>query len=502
VAVDARSPVIVGAGQSVHRPDDDAGDGVGEGPLDRLGPLELMADAVVAAARDAGLAGIPSQVGSIRVVSMLSYRARNPALLLAERLGVEAAELGYTTAGGNSPQSLVNRTALDIATGRTDLVVLAGAEAWRTRMRARAAGITLQWPRAPEDSTPIVFGDELEMSHPAEAALGIHLPVQVYPMFETAIRAATGTLPDDHLAAIGDLWSRFSDVAATNPHAWNRVPMSAPEILATGPQNRMIGFPYRKVMNSNNDVDMGAALVMCSAERAAALGVSTDRWVFPHAGTDCHEHGFVSHRWSFSETPAIRLGGQRVLELAGTGIDDIDIVDLYSCFPSAVQLGAAALGLGLDRQLTRTGGLSFAGGPWNNYVMHAIATMVRELRGRPDELGLVWANGGYVTKHAFGVYGAAPPRSGFRHDHPQAEIDALPHRDVVARDDAVGPADMESYTVMFGRDGSPEVALASCLLGDGRRAWATSSDVTVAAALLDGEWVGRRVTLSHGVLHV
>src|SRR3954454_8699009 len=231
-------------------------------------------------------------------------------------------------------------------------------------------------------------------------------------------------------------------------------------------------------MNSNNDVDMGAAVIMCSAEKAAALGVPRDRWVFIHAGTDCHEHPFISNRWSFAETPAIEAGGRRALELAGCGIDDIAIVDLYSCFPSAVQLGAQSLGLALDRQLTRTGGLSFAGGPWNNYVMHGIAATVTDLRQRPGELGLVWANGGYCTKHAFGVYSTSPPTVPFRHAYPQDEIDAMPRRELAEPADAVGAGDVtiEAYSVMHDRDGAPEVAAAACLLGDGRRAWALARD--------------------------
>jgi acetyl-CoA C-acetyltransferase len=249
-------------------------------------------------------------------------------------------------------------------------------------------------------------------------------------------------------------------------------------------------------MNSNNDVDMAAAVIMCSAEKAASLGVARDRWVFVHAGTDCHEHPFVSNRWSFADTPAIELGGRRVMELAGCSIDDIAMVDLYSCFPSAVQLGAKSLGLSLDRQLTSTGGLSFAGGPWNNYVMHAIATMVAELRGEPGELGLVWANGGYATKHAFGIYSTAPPVDGFRCDHPQAEIDALPQRDLAEPADAAGAATIEAYTVMHSREGEPETAIAACLLADGRRAWGLSTEPGLASAMCEGEWVGTRVTMT------
>jgi acetyl-CoA C-acetyltransferase len=248
-------------------------------------------------------------------------------------------------------------------------------------------------------------------------------------------------------------------------------------------------------MNSNNDVDMAAALIICSVEKARSLGISEDHWVFVHSGTDCHEHQYISNRWSFSETPAIALGGKLALELANSTIDDIDIVDLYSCFPAAVQLGAQSLGLSLDRQLTRTGGLSFAGGPWNNYVMHAIATVMTDLREQPGAKGLVWANGGYTTKHAFGVYSTSPSANGFRHAYPQDQIDAMPRRELATGADAAGAATIEAYTVMHGRDGEPEMAIAACLLADGRRTWGTNADAGVAAAMCDGEWVGRTVTL-------
>jgi acetyl-CoA C-acetyltransferase len=242
---------------------------------------------------------------------------------------------------------------------------------------------------------------------------------------------------------------------------------------------------------------------MCSVEAARRLGVPGERWVFPHSGADCHEHKFVSNRDTFARTPAIELGGKAALELAGVGIDDIAIVDLYSCFPAAVQLGAASLGLDLDRQWSRTGGLPFAGGPWNNYVMHAIASVVDDLRQQPGEHGLVWANGGYATKHAFGVYSTEPPAAGFRHADPQDEIDRLPSRELASPADAAGTATVEAYTVMFSRDGEPEQPLASCLLADGRRAWGSSTDAATAAAMCDGEWVGTTVTLTaDGTLHL
>ena len=493
MTLDPRTPVIIGVGQVVQR---------ATGLDDAREPLDLMVEAIEAAAADAKLAG-PPPADALRVVQLLSWRYRDPARLIAEVLGQSPRELAYTTPGGNTPQMLVNLTAGEIQRGELDLAILTGGETWRTRMRARKSGAELHWRKLPEDAEPQrLIGKEEPMSHPDELARGIAMPVQVYPMLETALRAAAGETVEEHQVKVSELWARFSDVASRNPYAWVRTALTAEQIRTPGPDNRMIGFPYPKYMNSNNDVDQAAALILCSVERARALGVPEDRWVFPQSGTDAHDHYYVSNRADLHSSPAVRIAGGRALHLAGVGIDDVEVVDLYSCFPSAVQIGAAALGLTHDRPLTRTGGLSFAGGPWNNYVMHAIATVVADLRERPGAHGLVWANGGFVTKHAFGVYATTPPAGGFRHDAPQPEVDALPRRSLASPAEAAGQAHVEAYSVMHTRDGVPETAFAACRLTDGRRAWGVSSDAGLAAAMCEGEWVGQTVTLdADGVLH-
>ena len=128
-------------------------------------------------------------------------------------------------------------------------------------------------------------------------------------------------------------------------------------------------------------------------------------------------------------------------------------------------------------------------------MLHAIATVMADLRARPGALGLVWANGGFATKHSFGVYGTRPPPAGFRHTSPQDVIDAGPRREAAGPEAAAGPATVEAYTVMHDRAGQPETALVACLLADGRRAWGTTTDHDAVTALCDGEWIGRPVTL-------
>ncbi|MHB1090476.1 MAG: acetyl-CoA acetyltransferase [Ilumatobacteraceae bacterium] len=494
MTLDPRTPVLVGQGQVLQRIDD---------PEAALDPLQLMAQAVGRAASDAALTQIPTPDAMFAVRS-LSTKHANPAQGVADLLGISPRRCGITPHGGNMPQTLVNLASREIQKGRLDLVILTGGEATRTRNRARKNNITLAWPTGDgEVLAPELVGEDLALNHEIELERKIVMPIQIYPMFETALRAASHRSVEDHQRHIGKLWSHFSAVAATNPNAWTQREYSTSEITTPSQDNRIIGFPYTKMMNSNNDVDMAAALIICSVERARSLGIPQDRWIFPHAGTDCHEHNYISHRHTFSETPAVRLGGALALQLADKHISDIGIIDLYSCFPSAVQLGAQSLGISLSQQLTRTGGLSFAGGPWNNYVMHAIATTMTELRDTPKETALVWANGGYATKHAFGVYATTPSKHGFRHDSPQAQIDALPRRNVATAIQAAGPATIESYSVMHDRNGSPETVCATALLTDGRRAWAISHEPALAEAMTHGEWVGKLTTLDAlGTLHV
>jgi acetyl-CoA C-acetyltransferase len=489
--MDPRTPVIVGVGQVDGRVL--GGDGASPEPVD------LMVAAAREAGDDASAAPLVARLDSVRVVSLLSWRYRDPARLLAERLGSTPRHTVLTGIGGNEPQELVTAASRDIAEGRAEVVLVAGGESWRTRMKARARGEKPDWTRQEEGVLPGELGEDVRLSAEAEAALGLTMPVQHYPLFEQALRIAAGRTVDEQRDRAAGLWSRFSEVAVDNPHAWRREALDAETIRTPGPRNRWVGWPYPKLMNSNNDVDQGTALLLCSAETAQAAGVPRDRWVFPQTGTRAHDTYAVTERPALDRSPAIRVAGRRALELAGIGIGDPVAVDLYSCFPSAVQVAAAELGLPLDdpaRPLTVTGGLSFAGGPWNNYVGHAIAAMVTRLRAEGSGTGLVTANGGFLTKHAIGVYGTEPPAGGFRSEDVQAEVDeaAPPTR---AAEGYVGPGRVESWTVMHGRE-APEKAFVALRTPDEARAWAVSEDTEVLATLLSRDVAGEKVQVGEG----
>jgi acetyl-CoA C-acetyltransferase len=390
---------------------------------------------------------------------------------------------------------------LSISRGDLDIVLVTGAEAMYTRTLARRipGAPRLDWITQDADSTPppVPFGVDKAGASELEVSRGVLLPVHAYPLFENALRAANGWTMEEHAARIGALWARFSEVASDNPYAWFRTPRTAAEIVTPGPDNRMISFPYPKLCTANMQVDQGAGYIVCSVGAAQAAGVPEERWVFPLAGADGNDHWYISERSELHRSPAIRLAGGAALELAGIGADDLSAIDLYSCFPVVVQMAARELGLPLDdpaRPLTLTGGLTFGGGPGNNYTAHGIAAAVSALRVSPGSVGLVTGNGWYATKHSIGIYASRPPAHGgsqpFAWRDVQSEINALPRCRVDA--EATGRVVVETYTVTFDRSGGAERGIVACRTPDDTRAWGNISDADTLASLCAEEGVGRK----------
>jgi acetyl-CoA C-acetyltransferase len=483
-------PIIVGVGQVTNKTDDLS--------LARE-PLALMEEATRLAEGDAGASGLLTKIDSLQVVNIVSWPSADPPSDVAGRIGATPSERIYTTLGGNTPQWLVNETAERIASGRVRLALIVGAEALHSARRARKLDQQLDWsPRGrPEPNA----GDNRPGSSDMENKHGAFAPIQVYPLFENALRAQHGHSIAEHQREVSELCSRFSSVAAQHPNAWFPEARSAEEIATAGPSNRMVGFPYPKFMNAIMEVDQGAALLMTSESLARELGIPQDRWIYHLGGGEAIDHWFFTERVNYHSSPAIKIAGRRALDTSGMAIDDIAYFDLYSCFPCAVQIGRAALGIAPDdaRSLTVTGGLPYFGGAGNNYTTHAIATMVDKLRAEPEKVGLVSGLGWFATKHAIGVYGAKrPDREWSRGDikADQAEVDAMAHPAVVEEPD--GRATVETYTVVYGRDGAPAQGLVIGRLDDSRRFIAnTPVDQSLFETMVSQEFIGTKGSVRH-----
>jgi acetyl-CoA C-acetyltransferase len=315
------------------------------------------------------------------------------------------------------------------------------------------------------------------------------------------LRAARGQTVAAHARELAALWAGFSDVAATNPDAWRREAI-APELLSLpSAQNPMYAAPYTRWHCSQWNVDQAAAFVVCSAEEAERAGVARELWVFPMAAVESNAMVPLSQRVELHRSPAVSAGGEQLAMMSGTDPRDADHFDLYSCFPSAVQVQAEELRLGSDRRLTVTGGMAFAGGPLDNYNFQALAKMVEVLREQPGTTGLVTCISGMLTKHGMALWSTRPPAGGFR----LADVSDATRARTAVRDLAPnyeGPAHVDGYTVVHGRTGEPERAIVvATTRRHGGRAVAATTDTSLAAAMLDDEWCGREVQVTGSTFH-
>lgn len=495
-----RIPVVVASGQAIEH-------------IELVNPVDLMVRACEAAFDS--VPKLRGRVDRLSVVNVMTRVGPAPATEVARRTGMTPRRSEVTTIGGNTPQWLVNRAASDIANGALSVTVIAGAEAIRSSRGRRAAGLPRdEGVELPED--PVV-GDDQPGIGPGELAIGLMAPVHVYPLFESVVAARAGHSAARHRTVIGDLLAPFTAVAARHPMAWFPQERTAAEIATPTPDNRVVAEPYTKLMTAFLGSDQGAALVVCSLAAAREAGVE-DRAVFVWSGAEAVDVRFPTARPDLGRSPAIAAAGRALFQAASTGsgpsvgIDDVALIDLYSCFPSAVELGAEALGLASDdaRGLTVTGGLPYFGGPGNNYTTHSIATLTDLLRegstgtggastggpagaGSPT-LGLATGLGWFVTKHALGLYGTGPPPGGFRRGDTtadQAAIDASATEVALELESRTAtPATVIAATVIRDHHGAATGAPVIARLLDGRHVAAAPADTDVLSALSEADVPG------------
>jgi len=418
---------------------------------------------------------------------------------LANRLGSQANNLIYTTTGGNSPQLAVNEVAKRIKSGEVECSLIAGGEALDTFVKRIKSGMDVNWSDDP-GGKPETIGSSKDGTNDHEKIYGLIEPSNSYPLFANALRAKDGTSPARHMQEVGELFSKFSKVASENEYAWFPTYRSAEDITDIKPENRLIGFPYTKYMNSVMRVNQSSALVMMSVKKAREMGVPESKWVFMHAGACLNEIFYLSERADYHSSPAIKACTDSVFDLSGTAQEDMDFLDIYSCFPSAVQIAINELGISPDdpRGLTVTGGLPYFGGPGNAYVLHSMASMMEELRKKPNTFGLVTSNGWYLTKHGAGIFSTKPFEGEWDQvvdtTNIQEEINNTNKPNFTETPE--GEAIIETYTVVHSREG-PAKAIVIGRLEDGTRFISnTEKDPVILNKMIQEEMLGTRGTVS------
>jgi acetyl-CoA C-acetyltransferase len=438
-------PVIVAIGEITDRPAE---------PSAAREPVALMADALRAADQDAG-GTVLNALDSVDLVGQISWRYRDPVRLLCGTLQIQPARAVNASMGGEIPLRSIHEAALRIAAGQSRVAAIVGGEAFNALGKARKAGVELPW-------TPQVSAAEavrLEVMSltiaPAAARAGATEPTPVYAMYENALQAALGQTPETGRREAARLWAQYAAVAADNPGAWIRSAPSSDEIATPSQDNRLVSFPYPKLMVANPSVNQSAAVIVASLAWARANGIREDRLVHIWGGAAAQEPDDFLRRDGYAHSTAQTAVLERAVDIAGGDASRLDLAELYSCFPVVPKLALRALGLRAGVAPTVAGGLTFFGGPLNNYMAHAVCAMVRKLRARAGSLGLLYAQGGLVSKHHALIVGAAAPSVPIERGYSvQGAADARrgPVPELLER--YSGAATVETHTVMFDQSGA------------------------------------------------
>jgi acetyl-CoA C-acetyltransferase len=486
-ALDPRTPCIIGAATHTWHPKDVGETGAPE-------PLAMWEHVARAAAADAGNPGLLNALDSVQIVFCQTWEYDDAVARLCDRLGADPHHRHYSGIGGTTTQQLVNGTCEAMLRGEMDLALITSAEALATKRLRKRQGARYEASFAPPSRSPYPWEappDPIEVAHEVFQAW------LTFAVFDSARRAALDVGLVDYRARIGELMAPMTTIAAHNPDAWYRVERTPADIVEARPDNRMVGYPYTKYMVSVMDVDMAGALVLATHERADALGIPPDRRVYPRGWCYARDPVLVAAHPDLASSPSMAVASAEALRVAGATVDDVRYVDLYSCFASSLHFASDALGMRLDdpRGVTITGGLPYHGGPASGYLTHSIAAMVQRLRADPAATGLVSGVGMHMTKHVFGVYRAepgpvAPPDAAAA----QAAVDARGAPAVVAEHD--GDATVRAYSVVHGRDGSPEWALLVCEVSGGARTYAQVREADLCSEAEAAELVGRTVRLT------
>jgi acetyl-CoA acetyltransferase len=447
-----RLPVIVGIGEITDRPAD---------PANGLEPLSLMEEALRRAETDAG-----ARLDSLDIVNQVTWPYADMPAQLAARLGATPSHAYYGPVGGESPIRYLHLAAARIARGESAIAAICGAESQSTLTKAKRANIALPWTPKPETYDPPLRG--VDFLHAAAVNLGVFLPVTVYPFYENATAVAWGQSPAQATAETGRLWSRYAAVAAENPYAWLKRAYAPAEITTPTVDNRLIAWPYTKLMVANPNVNQGAALILTSLATARAAGIPEDRCIFIHGGAFANEPRDYLNRDNYHGSTAQDAVLHSAARIAGDG--GFTATELYSCFPCVPKMAGRTLGLGPDAIPTVTGGLTFFGAPLNTYMTNAACAMTRRLRAEGGT-GLLYGQGEYVTKHHAIVVSARPPENGAILDAASVQAEADAKRGPVPAfvTDAEGAATLETFTVIYDRDGAASHGVAIARMAGGAR---------------------------------
>ena len=493
------TPILVGAGQYTEH--------LSAGVEPALNPpVELAARAAANAVASTGGNFSAADIEAIATIRLFSDsapawacpfgRSDNPPESIAQRIGAAPRERIYSDAGGTQPLQIMAEFSAAIARGELQCALLTGVEAIANQRYAQRNGLTPDWSESfdlPLDSREYVQ----RMVSPAELVSGMYLPAHWYALIENLRASQQGNSIAAHRKQMAELLSPLSEVARDNPYSYFQNDYSAADLASEDDGNYPICVPYSKFLVAQDGVNQAAAVILTSAGKARELGIPAENWILQLGYAD-GEDQYLPQRDNPGTSVAMEKVFEATFERAGLEQEDMDLIDIYSCFPCAVEAARDALDISATdpRPLTVTGGLPFFGGPGNEYSTHALAEMVLRLRKTASH-ALVTANGGMLSKHAAVILAANTS------DNRSRILDYATLQQTVIGQDDIEPVPLcaapetgtvLSYTIIFERK-RDDVAIILGETADGERFLAHSAEADTVHQMREQAVTGRSITL-------
>ena len=475
------NPVVIGIGDIQQK---DKFDNLDEA-------LILMDKAAKLAIQDSGNSEIKRYIDEIKIPKGY-WRYRDPGKWIAQQNNISNVKTVVSKIG-ILQQSLINSACQKIISGQINGSLIIGGEARYKKTRAKIENKDYKETQLTENPDQYIKSDNQLTLNIEEKSLG-SMAVGYYSILESAFRAKKMNNFSSHHLDIAKIYSNFSNIAFQNDLGWDEKRYSIDEIIDSNDLNPQIAFPYNKKHCASWNVNQSAAILLCSEKIADSLEIDTDKRVYLLASSENNNMIPTLQRENLTKPIGMKLAAEFILDVCNENSITPSIYDLYSCFPIAVQMFAEVLKIKNISEATVTGGMSFAGGPLNSYVLNSTVQIIRKIRSNQSDVGIITGVSGMMTKQSFALWSSQKnipfrfmdvTEKAIKHDNP-LEIS----------DKKDGTGKIIGYTVIKD-DNLTKKAVMYVENDMKKRNIVTSYNEQVIHSMENNEWVGKYINFAN-----
>ena len=449
--------------------------------------LFLMEKVAMQAINDCGNSKIKDFIDVIDIPKGF-WRYRDPGKWIAEKNNFSNAKTSVNKIGVLQ-QHLINNTCNKIIKGEIRAGLILGGESRAKMIAALKEGIEYKEMELSTNPDKYVKAkDDLYGEGEAEA-LGL-MAVGYYAVMESAMRKSKNLNLKEHEDYLGSMYADFSEIASKNQYAASDKSISKDQIMLANSDNKPMAYPYNKYHCTSWNVSQASAILICEEGLADQLNISKQKRIYPMASSETNHMIALIQRPSLISSAGLKLASEKINEVVDKHSINLNLIDLYSCFPVAVQQFENVLNLNTKTSRTITGAMPFAGGPLNNYMLHATVQALLKLRSQSGH-SLITGVSGMMTKQSFCLW-SSEYQMPFYHADVTKKAQQL-DKPIPISNAKHGNGIVIGYTVLY-EGTKPTSGVFYIEDSQGERKVVTSEDKAVITSMREEEWIEKEIS--------